>query len=254
MGNKFLRAVYSVYAIFWFLLILLLIFPFVLLAMLFGQPQSGNTVVALSRFWSDTWMFMIGMWHRNIVEEPIEPGKSYVFVSNHISYLDIPLIFQVIRQNGIRILGKSEMAKIPVFGLLYRLAVIMVDRSSPENRAKSIVNLKKMLDQHISIFIFPEGTFNETTEPMKFFYDGAFRVAIETGIPIKPMVLLDSHKLMHQSSLFVMQPGRSRAVILPEIPTSHLNLEDTGRLKQQTYEVMEAALLKYRDDAPDNGK
>ena len=156
MGNKFLRAVYSVYAIFWFLLILLLIFPFVLLAMLFGQPQSGNTVVALSRFWSDTWMFMIGMWHRNIFEEPIEPGKSYVFVSNHISYLDIPLIFQVIRQNGIRILGKSEMAKIPVFGLLYRLAVIMVDRSSPENRAKSIVNLKKMLDQHISIFIFPK--------------------------------------------------------------------------------------------------
>jgi 1-acyl-sn-glycerol-3-phosphate acyltransferase len=202
-------------------------------------------VVKLSRAWSDGWLFCIGIRHKNIAEEPINPNRHYVFVANHISYIDIPLIFQGIRKNSFRVLGKIEMSKIPVFGVLYRLAVVLIDRSSPQSRANSIKELQKVLDQNISIFIFPEGTFNETKHPLKSFYDGAFRIAIETQTPIKPIVFLDAVKRMHHKSIFSITPGRSRAVQLPEISVEGLTLHDVQKLKKATFEEMEACIRKY---------
>jgi 1-acyl-sn-glycerol-3-phosphate acyltransferase len=210
-----------------------------------GQPTAGNWVIKLSRAWSDGWLFCIGITHKNIIEEPIKPNRHYVFVANHISYLDIPLIFQAIRKNHIRVLGKIEMSKIPVFGLLYRLAVVLIDRSSNKSRADSIIRLKQVLDKNISIFIFPEGTFNEGRKPLKHFYDGAFRMAIETQTPIKPIVYLDAVKRMHYNSLFSLTPGISRAVILPEIDVKGYTLDDVGLLKQNTFDAMEACIILY---------
>lgn len=236
---------YLLYCYLTFVVGLLIIFPGVLFATMLGKPIAGNLVIKLSRFWSDAWLFLIGIFHRNIKEDPIDPKRHYVFVANHISYLDIPLIFQGIRYNSFRVLGKIEMSKIPVFGLLYKLAVVLIDRSSPQSRSNSIVELQKVLDQNISIFIFPEGTFNETGEPLKSFYDGAFRIAIETQTPIKPIVFLDAIKRMHHKSIFSITPGRSRAVHLPEIPVLDYTLDDVAKLKNATFESMKACIIKY---------
>ena len=94
------------------------------------------------------------------------------------------------------------MVKYPVFGIIYRMAAIVVDRSSPERRAQSVRALKAAIYKHISIFIFPEGTFNETREPLKDFYDGAFRIAIETQTPIKPILFLDTYETNALPRLF----------------------------------------------------
>ena len=190
-------------------------------------------------------MFAIGFGRQSIVIEPIDPNRHYVFVANHTSYLDIPVMFQAIRKNSFRILGKIEMSKIPVFGTLYKLAVVLVDRSSNSNRAKSIETLKKTLDQNISILIFPEGTFNETGQPLKNFYDGAFRIAIETGTPIKPTVYLDTIKLMHFKGPMHWKPGISRVVILPEVPVEGLTMDDLPVLKKRVHALMEEAYIKY---------
>ncbi|HSK12834.1 MAG TPA: lysophospholipid acyltransferase family protein, partial [Phnomibacter sp.] len=176
---------------------------------------------------------------------PIDPSKHYVFVANHISYLDIPLLFQAIRKNHFRVLGKIEMSKIPLFGLLYRIVVVLIDRSNSKSRKQSLVELQKVLDQNISIFIFPEGTFNEGRKPLKHFYDGAFRMAIETQTPIKPIVFLDAVKLMHYKSIFSLRPGLSRAVHLPEISVEGYTPDDVAKLKNATFEAMEACILKY---------
>lgn len=250
MIRRFFYAIYIFYAILTFVAGMLIIFPFVLLAIFFGQPTSGNIVIHLCRAWSDYWLFCIGIRNRNIIVEPIDPKRHYVFVANHISYLDIPVIFQPIRKNSFRVLGKSEMSKIPIFGTLYKLAVVLVDRSSQSHRARSIATLKKVLNKNISIFIFPEGTFNETGKPLKSFYDGAFRIAIETETPIKPIVYLDTIDLMHYGTLFSLKPGVSRAVILPEISVDGMTMEDLPALKQQVHNVMEAAILKYRNTQP----
>ncbi len=245
MLKKIFYPIYLGYAFFLFVLGLLIIFPLVLLAVVLGEPAGGNLVIKLSRAWSDGWLFLIGIRHKNIVEAPIETDRHYVFVANHISYMDIPLLFQAIRRNHFRVLGKMEMSKIPVFGVLYKLAVVLIDRSSARSRAKSLEKLREVLNQNISIFIFPEGTFNESKKPLKSFYDGAFRMAIETQTSIKPIVYLDSVNRMHYKTVFSITPGQSRAVHLPEISVAGLTLEDVGTLKKATFDAMEKCIVQY---------
>lgn len=236
---------YLVYAFATFVLGLFIVFPMVLLALPWGQPVGGNIVTKLARAWSDAWLFLIGIRHRNIEEAPIVAGEQYVFVANHISYMDIPLIFKAIRKRPLRVLGKMEMARIPIFGTVYRMAVILIDRSSKESRARSIQQLRNTLAGGVSIFIFPEGTFNETRTPLKFFYDGAFRLAIETGTPIKPIVFLDSVERMHYRSIFSIKPGLSRAVHLPPIPVAGLTEADVASLKEATFTAMEQCIRAH---------
>lgn len=138
------------------------------------------------------------------------------------------------------------MAKVPVFGFIYRNAIVTVDRSSAENRARSIRVLTSLIRKGISVMVFPEGTFNMTHQPLKEFYDGAFRVAIETQTPIKPVLFLDTYDRMHYGQLFSITPGRSRIVYLEAIPVDGLGLSDTTKLKQLVYEKMQAALIRYR--------
>ena len=119
-----------------------------------------------------------------------------------------------------------------------------VDRSSAENRAKSVLLLKSILKKGISVLVFPEGTFNMTHKPLKEFYDGAFRIAIETGTPIKPVLLLNAYDRMHYKSIFSLNPGKSRSVFLPEVPVDGLSLSDAGMLKEKVFAMMKAELIR----------
>ncbi len=222
---------------------MLLVFPLSVIASFRGKRAGGNFIYRICRYWSDCWFFAIGIRHRNLDSDLPDPAKQYVFVANHISYLDIPLILKTIRYHTVRALGKAEMKRVPVFGFIYRNTAVMVDRSNPEARAKSVKILKSVLNRGISIFIFPEGTFNETRRPLKNFYDGAFRIAIETQTPIKPILFLDTYTLYNYHSLFSLRPGRSRALFLPEIDTQGLTREDLPRLKQRVYDLMQESLV-----------
>ena len=138
------------------------------------------------------------------------------------------------------------MVKIPVFGWIYRAAVILVDRSNSETRSKSVRALKAAIKNNISIFIFPEGTFNESAAPLKSFFDGAFRIAIETQTPIKPILLVDTLSRLHYHSIFSLSPGRNRVVFLEEVPVKDLTLSDIPDLRNKVYELMDTGLRRYR--------
>ena len=94
--------------------------------------------------------------------------------------------------------------------------------------------------------ISPEGTFNTTHMPLKDFYDGAFKIAIEMETPIKPILFLDAFDRMPYENFFLFNPGRSRAVFLDEISTEGLAPEDMESLKQKVYNAMETGLVKYK--------
>jgi 1-acyl-sn-glycerol-3-phosphate acyltransferase len=198
------------------------------------------------------WYFLIGIRHHDIYEANEQPNRQYIFVANHISYMDIPPVLLAIHQ-PIRILGKYEMVKIPIFGWIYRIAVVLVDRSSPEARARSVRALRSALRRNVSIFIFPEGTLNETGEPLKEFYDGAFRLAIEMQTPIKPLIFVATVDRLHYASIFHLTPGPSRVVHLPAVEVDGLTMNDLKPLKQKVYDIMDAALRKYRDFEPGAG-
>ena len=202
-------------------------------------------IYTICRFWGDVCLFLGGIRHVNIYEAPHNRNQPYIFVSNHISYFDIPVMMKAVRKQHLRILGKAEMAKIPIFGFIYREAVVLVSRNDMIQRTKSIQILKSVLKRQISVFICPEGTFNMTHQPLKNFYDGAFRIAIETQTPIKPILFLDSYDRLNYNSLFSLSPGRSRAVYLPETETDGLTLKDVATLRNKIYSQMEEGLLRY---------
>jgi len=239
---KCVQFLYSVYAILAFIALMLVIFPFVLVASLLGKISGGNIIYRLCCVWADAWFLLIGMRAKKIYAAARPAGDArYIFVANHISYMDVPMIVKVIRQ-PLRALGKAELAKVPVFGFLYRYGAIMVDRSSAEARKKSVLQLKSVLRKGISVFIFPEGTFNTTGHPLKEFYDGAFRIAIETQTPLLPVIFPDTIKRLHYSSVFSFSPGACRAIFLETEPVEGLTTADLPALKERVHRKMETAL------------
>jgi 1-acyl-sn-glycerol-3-phosphate acyltransferase len=241
-----LQVVFSIYGLAAFVAILFLLFPLVIVASFFGKVKGGNFIYILCQLWAAMVLPLWGIVHRNYYEVPHDVNRQYVFVFNHISYIDIPFIMKTITKQRFRILGKAEMARIPVFGFLYRQAVVMVERGNAEKRARSVKQLKSVVNKGISVVIAPEGTFNTTHRPLKEFYDGAFRVAIETQTPIKPILFLDAYDRMNYETIFSLCPGKSRAVYLEEVPVAGLTVQDTSMLKEKVFQLMEAKLIEYK--------
>lgn len=224
---------------------MLLVFPFVLLASFLGRIRGGNIIYRICCMWGDIWFLLIGIRHQNMHTVAVNPSVAQIFVANHVSYLDAALLVKVFRQ-PLRALGKAEIGKLPVFGYIYRKAIVTVDRSSAANRSRSVQVLKAVLRKGISVLVFPEGTFNETGTPLKSFYDGAFRIAIETGTPITPVLLLDSWSRMPPGKWLSLKPGKSRAVFLEPVPVEGLTKNDVGMLRDKVYQIMEAGLVQHR--------
>lgn len=243
--RRFLHYCYNIWALLWFVILMFIILPLVILAALGGKEKGGNFIYRLCEAWAAAWYILIGIRHHEIYETPLDRNRQYIFIANHISYMDIPCVVRCIHQ-PVRVLGKYEMVRYPVFGLIYRMAAITVDRRDAAHRAQSVRALKAALHKGISIFIFPEGTFNETGAPLKSFYDGAFRIAIETQTPLLPVLFVDTLERMHYKALFTLTPGPCRTVFLDAIDTKGYTMAQLPELKQKAQAAMEAGLRRYR--------
>jgi len=245
--KKLLQLIYCIYALLVFAMLTILSAIVLILLIPFGKAKLSKRVYKVCRYWAQTWYIFIGVWHKEIYEANHDFKKPHIFVANHNSYMDIPPIVQLNHQ-PIRPLGKFESSKIPIFGWVYRAAVILVDRSSPEKRAKSLRNLKAALHKRTSIFIFPEGTFSMThQQPLKSFYNGAFKLAIEMQIPIQPILMIDAVDRMHFESVFSLTPGANRVVYLKTVEVSTYTLEDIEKLKTEVYQMMDEGMRRYRN-------
>jgi 1-acyl-sn-glycerol-3-phosphate acyltransferase len=242
---KALKWIYSIYAALLFVGIMLLLFPFVIIASFFGRIRGGNMIFRLCMLWGDIWFPLIFIFHKKIYEAPHDRSRSYIFVTNHISYLDAAILVKAYRQ-PLRPLGRIELSRVPVFGFIYRNTIVTVDRSNPENRAKSLLILRSVINKGISVLVFPEGTFNMTHQPLKDFYDGAFRLAIETQTPIKPVLFIDAYSRMHYGGILTMTPGQSRVVYLDEIPVDGYTVHDISKVRELVYRIMEQKLIEYK--------
>ncbi len=243
---RFLQFLYNIYACIVFAILLLILFPLVILTFFLPVKKRGNVIYILTRYVVDIAMLLLGIFHYNIYDYPHDRSKPVIFVFNHISYLDALVILKAIRKQHIRGLGKYEIGKVPIFGFIYSSAVIMVNRADKEDRARCVEDLKNAISNNISIILSPEGTFNETKKPLINFYDGAFRIAIETNTPIKPLLFLDTFDRLNYNKALSLTPGKSRVVYLEEIPVDNYTIENISDLKQKVYDVMESALINYK--------
>ncbi len=161
---------------------------------------------------------------------PKDPRNPYVVVSNHESFVDILLISHLPWE--MKWLSKKEMFKIPVGGWLMRMAKdIPLDRKDKASAARAMELCAQRLSQRVSVMIFPEGT-RSTSGDLLPFKDGAFRLAIETGVPILPLAVHGTATALRPHS---WRYGRSTAEVrvLEPVPTEGLTLDDLPELKSQ---------------------
>ena len=242
--RKIFQWIFSLYVIVMFLLLMLLVFPFILACALLNKKYAFTGIYFILRTWAVVWYGFIFIRHKTICRDGYDKRQQYIYVANHASYLDIPQLLLATRR-PVKVLGRHDMAKVPVFGIIYRSATILVDRSSIKKRIESLNKMKAELNKGDSLFIFPEGSFNESDAVLKPFIDGAFKLSIDSGKAILPMVFPDTFKRLNSKSLFGFTMGISRSVILqPVQPSDTMSID---QLKQQVFERMKEALLYYRE-------
>ncbi len=242
---KVIRAIvlkiYMVWVLLVFTLFMLIILPVMVLPGLFGQKYGNITYFGL---WLWSWIFSLLTFIRYEVigYENVDKKTSYIYASNHTSFLDLPGL-RIAIPTQFRPLAKKELLKIPVFGLIVRVACVVVDRTNAESRKKSIATLTKRIRSGISLLIFPEGTQNRTDQPLQPFYDGAFRLSKETETPIMPVVVVNAGELMPPSTIN-LKPGKIKVIFGTPVPPH--SSPDLAGLKQETYDQMMGILKKYK--------
>lgn len=220
---------------------MILFLPGLTLPFFFGQRLGW---IGYFFLWLWSWIFSILTFIRYEFHgrEHLRKGQSYIYVSNHTSFLDLPGL-RMLFFREFRPLAKKELLKIPLFGWIVRGATVVVDRSSGESKKKSMEKLKEILAHGISILLFAEGTQNRTDAVLQPFKDGAFRIAIDTQKPILPMVVIGAGKLMPPGSIN-MRPGLIKIFVAPEIPTTSLTSSDSMMLKQKTFDIMHNMIIQ----------
>ena len=236
---------YCLYAYLLAIIIIILLIPCLVICLPLGKFRGGNIMFEIYRVLGHLFFLLVGIRHVNRYESRPADDEQYIFIPNHISYLDAIVVILAIKHH-FRAIGKYELLKVPIFGFLYKFCVITVNRSSPEDRARSLNDLRKTLARGISIAVFPEGTFNMADDPMAEMYDGAFKLAVETGKKLQPILFLDTYDRMHYRHFLTLTPGKSRAVYLEPIDPADYPEADPKALKAIAKQKMADKLIEYR--------
>jgi len=234
---------YLLYSAIVFFVLMLIVCPFILISTGILKEKTGRTIsFYFLKFWAWGFSFFTFLWF-TAGGEKIDTSRAYIYVGNHSSFLDAVAIVICIPQ-AFSPLGKIEMLKVPVFGWIYKRLVVVIDRSSRASRDHSVAELRKDLADGQSILIFPEGTMNKSDQPLNPFYDGAFRLAIETQTPVLPFAILNSRAHLPRTDPFMLNPGMIRTIFGETIEVEGLGAEDIEELKRKTFNAILSMLDK----------
>lgn len=240
-------------AVLWLLILLLVIVWLPLLTVIF---------VLTAPF--DPGRYTVGRWFRRaaviaVAINPLwrfrtsgirinDPRRPYVVVSNHESYADIFLISHLPWE--MKWLSKAEVFAVPFMGWMMKMAGdIGVRRGQVASRAQALEQVRDRLRKRVSVMIFPEGTRSPTDEMLPF-RDGAFRVAIEFGAPILPIVVAGTRHAMAKGSL-VFNRARAETRVLEPVETAGMTMNDLPNLKLQVRRRIEEGRVRLRQDLAD---
>lgn len=244
---RILKTLFGGYAIIVFILSLLIVVPcYVVIFNLMDKEHAPRAAHKVSRFWAK--MLFTFFFIRTDIRgmELINPEQVYVFVCNHRSQLDVPL-FAIACINTFRFLAKVEVNRVPLLGYVVKKVYIAVDRTNNANRVKSLTIMKdSLLNEKISVVLYPEGTRNPTAEPLLDFKDGAFRLAIDTQLPIAALSILNSGQFTPANKL-QLHPGTLRAAWCTPIETKGMTAADLPKLKEMVRKAI-AEKLKGNND------
>ncbi|HTF80466.1 MAG TPA: lysophospholipid acyltransferase family protein [Cytophagales bacterium] len=176
-----------------------------------------------------------------------QKGKTYIYVANHSSYLDIPLMYLLTRGN-VAFLGKSSLGKVPLFGYLYKRLHILIDRKKRDSKIEAVDQCRERLEMGHSIIIFAEGTIPTTTPVLSDFKDGAFRLAIEKQIPIIPVTIPYNWLILPDDKSFTVTWHPCKATVHEAISTIGMDESHTIELRNKVRNIIESELINYLGD------
>lgn len=242
---KFFQAIYTIYSALLFISLMLLLGLFIVIPVMVTEKGDRLSFFFI-RAWAGIWSLLTGIRYEIQGLEFINPNQPYIFIFNHRSFIDAPVIPIAIPQT-LKALGKMELSKIPVFGWVVGKFAIWVDRTSTESRKESLAKLVTILSKGKSVVVAPEGTRNDTDETLLPFHKGAFRLSIETRIPILPMAVLGADQIMKRGSL-LLKPGKVRIyfsqALQPPVASDSAVLDFTDQCRNR----LEAMVLAHEED------
>lgn len=246
---KYFRLILQLAWRFWFYLncslVVIIFYPayFVLLQRKEWFPH----VFSLYKICARLFLFNAGIFTRVISNGHLKKEQAYVICPNHASYLDIVTTYIAV-PHYFHFMGKAELKNIPLFGHFFKEMNIAVDRSSILSSHRAFIRATDDINKGISVAIFPEATIPIDAPKLKVFKNGAFKLAVETQVPIIPVVFLDNCKIMPDGILRRMvagHPGISRMVVHEPIETIGMTQNDIEALKKKVQFIMENTLKEY---------
>jgi len=235
---KWIRKIHTVYGVVIFsILFLLLLVPF-LIPIFFAKKH--NWVGKLNRIWAKLLCIMVFLPYKVECKTSLSKNQQYIFCSNHFSYFDI--VAMGLNPFNTIFVGKTSLNRIPLFGWMYSKLHITVNRKKLRSKYSSYLKSKNAIDEGKSLAIFPEGGIVCDIPPkLMSFKDGAFRLAIEKKIPIVPVSIKNTWKIMPPNK-FLLHCGKVHLIIHEKIDTNQLKEEDVEALKQKTFQIIEGGL------------
>ena len=207
-------------------------------------PRTRQVTPAM-RLWAR--LFLLTTATRVTVEglERLDPRASYVFTGNHISNIDIPAMVGRLPVS-VRFLAKKELFAVPVLGRAMRaIHIVETDRKAGPMAHKEInEQVSRVIAEGLSLVIYPEGTRSRNAELMPF-KKGAFRIAIDNGMPVVPVTISGSDRVWKPGSKLI-RGGRVRLVIHEPIATTGMTQPDIGDLRDRVRAVVEESYLALR--------
>ena len=236
IAKEIFGRIWSTWALIAFVITMLVfLIPFFLFCYFKADPKKTNIFIRLARIWMNVFLTSAGCPVTIKGKKNFQPGETYIVVCNHNALLDIPISCPYI-PGGNKTIAKIEMAKIPLFGLIYRTGSVLVDRKNDASRRESYNKMKEVLAMGLHMSIYPEGTRNKSTEPIKPFHEGAFRLACDTKKSIIPAIIFNSKKAMPADKVFFLFPYRLSMHFLEPVKVSK---DDTSQtLKEKVFAIM----------------
>ena len=226
--------IWAIWGIISFALTFLVIFIPSMTTYLIPDPKGSAVFIRIAKLWMDVWLRIVGCPVTIKGKENFEKGRSYIVTFNHNSLLDVPLSAPYVPGPN-KTIAKTSFAKVPLFGWFYRKGSVLVDRNSDASRRQSFEEMKNVLKKGMHMSIYPEGTRNRTNEPLKKFYDGAFRLAVETNTAIIPTLIFNTKKAVPVNKTFFFLPHRLEMHFLSPVEVDNQTVE---QLKEKVAGIM----------------
>ena len=232
---------WALWALLSFVITFLIFFLPSMVSHLFKDYKKGQAFfIAVSRWWMNVWLTLVGCPVTIKGKENFIAGENYIVVFNHNALLDVPLSAPYV-PGANKTIAKASFAKTPIFGWFYKKGSILVDRKDERSRVKSYEAMKKTLAMGMHMCIYPEGTRNRTAEPLKQFYDGAFKLAVDTKKEIIPCIITGTKKAMPIDKTFYLLPIRLKMHFLPAISSENIGVKE---LKEKVFGVMKEVYVR----------